>query len=301
MGGNEDLDYTGIICHGDNTVCQYNSLTNIGFNGIYFDGNATNISYNSINTTNFVKDDGGCIYGFPTQCVPANSPCTQPTRTVSYNTCLNSIGAPEGSIYGSQGAGIYLDGQMANVIVTRNNVGCSNSISTGIYGIFLNGGRYNTIEYNTVYNWKHSFYMQRQTNGGGSFINDTIRNNKFCTPNDNSALSCTSRKLAAEFNFETASSPTGYYAANNIYANPLDQTRDYIYATFLSGSCYSLAAWKTASGSDAGSTASPLIVASKRSISRSLLSSGPPPPRQSSLMVSTAWKTVGQLPLDTVH
>jgi len=262
MGGNEDLDYTGIICHGDNTNCSYNSLSNIGFNGIYFDGNATNVSYNSINTTNFVKDDGGCIYGFPTQCIPANSPCTQPTRIVSYNTCLNSIGAPEGSIYGSQGAGIYLDGQMANVIVTRNNVGCSNSISTGIYGIFLNGGRYNTIEYNTVYNWKHSFYMQRQTNGGGSFINDTIRNNKFCTPYDNTGLSCTSRKLAAEINFQTASSPTGYYAANNIYANPLDQTRDYIYATFSSGACYSLSAWKSASGSDGGSTASPLVVAS---------------------------------------
>jgi len=260
MGGNEDLDYTGIICHGDNTVCQYNSLTNIGFNGIYFDGNSTNISYNNINTTNFVKDDGGCIYGFPTQCTPPNSPCTQPTRTVSYNTCLNSIGAPEGSIYGSQGAGIYLDGQMANVIVTRNNVGCSNSISTGIYGIFLNGGRYNTIEYNTVYNWKHSFYMQRQPNEGGSFINDTIRNNKFCTPNDNSALSCMNRKFAAEFNFDSTTIPVGYYAANNIYANPLDQTTNYIYGTFSTGACYSLAAWKTATGRDVGSTASPLIV-----------------------------------------
>jgi len=262
MGGNEDLDYTGIICHGDNTVCQYNSLTNIGFNGIYFDGNSTNISYNSINTTNFVKDDGACIYGFPTQCNPPNSPCTQPTRTVSYNTCLNSIGAPEGSIYGSQGAGIYLDGQMANVIVFRNNVGCTNNISTGIYGIFLNGGRYNTIEYNTVYNWKHSFYMQRQPNEGGSFINDTIRNNKFCTPYDNNGLLCTSRKLAAEFNFDSTTIPVGYYAANNIYANPLDQTRDYIYGTFSSSSCYSLAAWKIATGRDVGSTASPLIVAS---------------------------------------
>jgi hypothetical protein len=262
MGGNEDLDYTGIICHGDNTVCQYNSLTNIGFNGIYFDGNSTNISYNYINTTNFVKDDGGCIYGFPTQCNPPNSPCTQPTRTVSYNTCLNSIGAPEGSIYGSQGAGIYLDGQMANVIVFRNNVGCTNNISTGIYGIFLNGGRYNTIEYNTVYNWKHSFYMQRQPNEGGSFINDTIRNNKFCTPYDNNGLLCTSRKLAAEFNFDSTTIPVGYYAANNIYANPLDQTRDYIYGTFSSSSCYSLAAWKIATGRDVGSTASPLIVAS---------------------------------------
>ena len=262
MGGNEDNDYTGIICHGDNTQCMYNTLTNIGFNGIYFDGNSTNVSYNNINTTNFVKDDGGCIYGFPTQCSPPNSPCTQPTRTVSYNTCLNSIGAPEGSIYGSQGAGIYLDGQMANVNVVRNNVGCDNSITTGIYGIFLNGGRYNTIEYNNVYNWKHSFYMQRQTNAGGSFINDTIRNNKFCTPYDNNGLSCTSRKLAAEFNFETASIPTGYYANNNIYANPLDQTRDYIYGTFSSGACYSLANWKTATGMDASSTASPAIVSS---------------------------------------
>jgi len=109
-----------------------------------------------------------------------------------------------------------------------------------------------------VYNYRECMYVTTVSNGGGSLQNETYVDNIFCSPE--TSTDCDTKKKAAEYNFNTAFFPINSTANNNVYANPLNQTSPYIYGSIPSGQCYSLAAWKVATGQESTSTASPLIV-----------------------------------------
>ena len=258
MGQNGDDSYTGIVANGDNSTVSFNSITNAGYCGIRGDGNSTVVTRNYVKNTTYIKDDGGAIYFFSVQA--GNVPFPQTTRTVSYNTVIDFPGAPAGSGvsgYKPQGAGLYFDGQSANINVTGNVVGNTNSVTTGNYGIFQNGGRNINTNGNTVYNCRQAMYVTKVSNGGGSLNNTTIVNNIFCSPT--TVTDCDTKNKAGEFLFDSTANPIAYNASNNVYANPLN-TNSTIYGRYSSGQCYTLAQWQTATGVESGSTTSPTTV-----------------------------------------
>ncbi len=246
MGSSGDDSFTGIIANGDNSEVSYNNITNVGYCGIRWDGNSTVIKGNFVNTTNYIKDDGGGIYCYPVQY--GNTAHTQSTRTVRDNIVLNSVGAPEGSPYGKQGMGIYMDGQSPNIRVIHN------SVSGGVLGIFINGGHDIYCDSNTTYNFTNGYYLLKI---GGPVDNETVTNNIFVAAGTGSA-SCGSGSYPANFQPGTTSMPSSFTASKNIYARPLDQSNGWIFSIMGSNQCRTLAQWQSATGKDAGSVSSPL-------------------------------------------
>lgn len=246
MGSSGDDSFTGIIANGDNSEVSYNNITNVGYCGIRWDGNSTVIKGNFVNTTNYIKDDGGGIYCYPVQY--GNTAHTQATRTVRDNIVLNSVGAPDGSPYGKQGMGIYMDGQSPNIRLIHN------SVSGGVLGIFINGGHDIYCDSNTTYNFINGYYLLKI---GGPVDNETVTNNIFVAAGAGSS-SCGAGAYPANFQPGASSMPSNFTASKNIYARPLDQSNGWIFSIMGSNQCRTLAQWQSATGKDAGSVSSPL-------------------------------------------
>ena len=255
MGSNGDDSYIGIISNGDNSQVKYNSITNVGYCGIRCDGDSTLIQGNYINTFCYNKDDGGGIYCFSVQF--GNVPHTQITRTLRDNIVLNAIGAPAGSIHGNQAAGLFLDGQSPNINVFHNTVGNDSTVTTGRFGIFVNGGHDINCDSNLVYNFHYNYYLSWES---GPMYNTTITNNIFVATNSNASIGCDYRKFAGEFLFNSSDIPANFVANNNCYANPFDQANGWIYGSFTAPSCYTLEQWQAVTGKESGSFKSPVII-----------------------------------------
>ena len=246
MGGNGDDSYTAIISNGDNAEVSYNSITNAGYVGIRWDGNATVIKNNFVNTTNYIKDDGGGIYCYPNQLGPVAQSYTQ--RTVSNNIVINSIGAIAGgtpSSNNSEGMGIYNDGTSPNVNYTNN------TIANAQLGLFLNGAHETTSSGNTIYNCARGYYLLNYNSSIG-IANNTVSNNIFVARD--------ASQYTAYYEPGGTAMPSSFSANNNIYARPIDDN-----ATIWrdgNGTNYynTLAQWKTYSGQDAASVKSPLTI-----------------------------------------
>ena len=246
MGGNGDDSYTAIISNGDNAEVSYNSITNAGYVGIRWDGNATVIKNNFVNTTNYIKDDGGGIYCYPNQLGPVAQSYTQ--RTVSNNIVINSIGAIAGgtpSSNNSEGMGIYNDGTSPNVNYTNN------TIANAQLGLFLNGAHETTSSGNTIYNCARGYYLLNYNSSIG-IANNTVSNNIFVARD--------ASQYTAYYEPGGTAMPSSFSANNNIYARPIDDN-----ATIWrdgNGTNYynTLTQWKTYSGQDAASAKSPLTI-----------------------------------------
>lgn len=253
MGSNGDRSYTGIVAHGDNGQVKYNSITDVGYCGIRWDGNSTIIQGNFVNHTTYIKDDGAGIYGFPD--LLGNVVQTFTTRTVRDNIVINCPGAAAGSPYGSQGCGIYMDGQAPNIRVIHNFVGNDNSTTTGFLGIFINGGHDIFCDSNTTYNWASGYYI---TKIGGPIDNETLTHNIMVALTVNA--SCGLGQYTANYRPSASSMPSSFVASNNVYAKPLNQTLGWIFSVMPGNACSTLAQWQTTTGKDAGSTSSPMII-----------------------------------------
>lgn len=248
MGSNGDDSYCAVISNGDYSTVSSNTITDAGYEGIRWDGNGTNIVGNLVSHTTYIKDDGGAIYTYSVQ--NGNVQAYQVKRTVRDNIIINFPGASAGSIYGTQGAGIYIDGQACNVDIKHNTV-----IGPGKYGIFKNGGRALKTDSNTVYNSTYPLYL---TKVSGALDTITVTNNYFIAAASNAAVSCGNRTMAANYKWNTSTIPTTFTASNNLYGNLLDQTNDYIYGVTSVSNCYSVAAWQSLTGKESGSRKAPL-------------------------------------------
>lgn len=248
MGSNGDDSYCGIVSNGDFSQVNFNSITDVGYEGIRFDGGGTIIQGNKVVNTTYVKDDGGGIYCYPVQF--GNNQAYQVPRIVRDNIIINFPGAPAGSPYGAQGAGIYPDGQSSNIDFSHNTI-----IGPGKYGFLLNGGRALTVDSNTVYGCSYNNYL---TKVGGPLDTITITNNYFVAATSNSAITCGNRTMAANYKWNTSSIPATFTASNNMYANVIDQTNDYIYGVTSTSACYSTSAWATLTGKESGIRKAPL-------------------------------------------
>lgn len=246
MGGNADDSYTGIISNGDNGEVSYNSITNAGYCGVRWDGNATVIKNNFINTTGYVKDDGGGIYCYPSQLGPGPQSFTQ--RTVRDNIVINSIGAIAGgtpSSGSSEAMGIYNDGTSPNVDYINN------TIANARLGLFLNGAHDVLVDGNLIYNCVRGLYILNYQPSTG-IGNITVNNNHFVARD--------ASQYAAYFEPGGASMPSSFRANNNVYARPMDDNLT-IWRDQAGSNIYNtLAQWKSYTGQESTSSKSPIAI-----------------------------------------
>ena len=251
MGGNGDVSYCGIVNVGDNQTTTYNTVRAAGYCGIRFDGNSALIQGNFIDSTNFVKDDGGGIYCYPNLLGPVDQNFTQ--RTVRDNIVINSIGAIDGgapSSSASEGMGIYADGTSPNIDFINN------TIASCRLGLFLNGSHQVLVRGNTIYDCVRGLYLINYNDAIG--IEDiTVRGNIFVAKEAD--------QYAAYYEPAASTMPATFDADSNVYARPIDDDNCIWYDASGTNYYVTLAQWKAsafASGEDANSTKSPVAIVS---------------------------------------
>lgn len=262
MGSNGDDSYTGIISMGDNGIVSLNSVTNAGYVGIRWDGKSSQILKNFVDTTNYIKDDGGGIYSYPQQDGTAYTTRYQGfQRTVANNIVMNSIGAVAGgepsSDY-SQGEGIYADGLSPNIDFTNN------TIYKAKLGLFINGGHEITATGNTIYDTERgiNFMAIPDQNGVQQRAHDVSLQSNILVARESSLY--TEYPIYLELKAPTlATWMGGFLANNNVYARVRPSNDPgLIWLDVNSGSDVfkSLSEWKSFSGQDANSTESPVAL-----------------------------------------
>jgi len=243
MGKEVAGNYEAIVSNGNNGDISYNVIRNTGYCGIKFDGNATVIKNNYIDYFCFIKDDGGGIYGYPSQ---GQTSYTQ--RTIRDNIVVNAIGAVGGTNDPNYlpAEGIYLDASASFADITNNTIGnCIN------IGLFLNNSKNVNSSGNTIYNCASLLRMTKFQNV--AVVNNTFNNNRLI------ARAATQRVLYLSNDYDAAAN---YFTGNNnYYARPIDDNVTIIAFADGNGSgYYDLAGWKSFSGQDANSKKSPKAI-----------------------------------------
>jgi hypothetical protein len=251
-GRSGDGAQQGIAVSGNNTTITNCRVTNIGYNGIQFNGNNAKIENNYVDTFCTVKDDGGGIYTYE------NDGVTVANRVVRNNIVLNAIGVFAGAesyYYEAHGkaAGVYLDGN-SNHTTVSNNV-----LAHGAWaGVFVNNNSSNQILDNLIYNHAASVFLT--TSKAGKIRNMTITGNK-----------CVARLASQEavyIQMYAADNPASMGTFNNnFYARPVDDNKtlhcDFSQPDGAGAQHYTLEQWKAAFRLDASSKKSPLTFKGK--------------------------------------
>ena len=143
MGSN----YCGIIVFGDNTVVEYNTINNTGYNGLYPFCNNLTVKNNVISNFCTVIDDGGGIY--------MGDWVDKQNKVITGNIIFNGIGAPNGggTAYPRLVRGIYIDTSQGTS-GTRDIEVTDNTVFNCAYdGIYITDGNHNVnVLNNTMYN-----------------------------------------------------------------------------------------------------------------------------------------------------
>jgi hypothetical protein len=174
LGMSGDCQYNGILVNGDGTKVTNCIVKNIGFNGIYFDGNDVLVEHNYVDSFCLVKDDGGGIYTFTMPGI------TRTNRIIRNNVVLHAIGNPDGAQWNGDATGeaaaIYLDGNSNHTEVSGN------SCAYGPWaGILENANYSNQILNNTTFDFNNGLAITATANNGafGTVRNLLINGNRF--------------------------------------------------------------------------------------------------------------------------
>jgi hypothetical protein len=233
-------------------IVEYNSLRNIGFNGISFYASDTVlIKNNFIDTYCTILDDGGAIYTYSAPNIACHA------VKITGNICINGIGAFEGSSFTHIAAGIYLDARSANIELTYNTVANAQD-----FGMFIASNGNVRSRYNTVYNSSEIQFYSVWFGGNipSPTTSDTVKNNLFISKQKYSSSDDSYQKCLA-FYF-TGSDPTLQIKAStaldsNCYARPTGE--DKVLRASIPGpnSNMTLAEWRSFYGQDVHSFGSP--------------------------------------------
>jgi parallel beta-helix repeat protein len=220
----------------NNTILiEYNSITNTGHNAISFGADTTTIKNNFIDTFNTILDDGAGIYG--------GSNCK-----ITNNIVLNGIGAWKGTAKTNGGlvCGIYLDDNS-----NHNEVGYNTVSGCAWIGLYLHNTNTNNLHHNVIYN-NNTQLRTADDNLGGDVFGNLIQNNQF--------IAKSSTQMVCDFS-SNQNNLTGIGTFdNNYYARPINEGNT-ISTNQPSGSASrTLENWKTFSGQDANSKASPQTI-----------------------------------------
>ena len=167
-----------------NNTIQYNTLNNIGYNGIEANGDAYLVDKNFVNNACSVLDDGAGIYTDV-----GTSPITYKGRTISNNIVLNTLGVvppgpygpPDGLYETNEGHGIYLDDNSSNITVTGNSVancGGNGFVLHNDYNItFSNNLSYNNAGAQLLLGYDNNTPALTGTNKNINITNNTLISN----------------------------------------------------------------------------------------------------------------------------
>lgn len=245
MGMNGDDTYQAIILRGSANLVEKNTVTNIGYSAIRFEGDYTIIQNNFVSHFNLVKDDGGGIYSW-------NGDSTYPEKgsKVLSNIVVNGVGAGQGTSdpMASATNGIYMDDNTGSVEIKGNTVAFCNG-----GGIFLHNANHIDVSDNTIFGNESQLFMLQ--NSLHQIRNNSIYRNKFFSKNNTqlvSKLHSTSNDIKEFSSFD-----------HNYYCRPLDD--QYIISTYsnyqLSSGVYAmhtLPKWKTLFNLDLNSKITPI-------------------------------------------
>lgn len=239
FGDNENGVFIGINSTSPNFTCQYNSITNTGFNAISFMNNDQLIKNNFINYCNILKDDGGGIYTYI-----GNNSTTHTNRIVSGNIILNVTGNGSGTSDGGlKGHGVYLDGYSINVNVTSNTIAYA-----ATSGVYLNGARNAKVRSNTIYSCADQIFCYNW--GSTKMSGNEIKKNVMVSLND-AQRTLTFQALAADI-LTFGTSDSNYYATVFSERYPI-HTVNASNITFT-GTPYDLENWRATTSFDTHST-----------------------------------------------
>jgi parallel beta-helix repeat protein len=204
-----DAAMEGIIVLGNSTTIRGNTVTNIGYNGIAFNGDTVLIENNLVNNHCAVKDDGGGIY-------TVGNGSTGHARTIQHNIILNGSTASFSGVSGdafaqfSKAAGIYIDDFSSGVDILNNTV-----VHNGWGGIFLHNSSNINVKYNIAYDNAYQFFTDESSNG----------NNRTITNIGNQWVSKLTTQPAYFSHLFGNESNTLIFTTtdSNYYARPLDQ------------------------------------------------------------------------------
>lgn len=282
MGGSGGDQGFGIALEGNSITCRNNIVDSMGYMGIKIGGgsNGSNIIIRENRVSNFCfnKTDGGGIYSYG-----ANGTWTATNRQIKRNIITNS-----GKINYGIGGGtlsiaswpLYMDGSTGNIIndsnvIAYNNVSQNTVSSTaspyGIYSnyaILMNNPRNitltNTITFGhpaslSIHDWSPSIAGTPKPTG------NTITNNCFYVNNmpqgANWTTSNTSFQYFAQGSRDVASLQTDVQNIgtwnNNFYPDHNPSSFHWGSYTFDGPYPIKLAAWRTYSGKDLNSVATP--------------------------------------------
>jgi hypothetical protein len=255
MGNSSDGMYIAMYNMGDNSLIQYNSVTNTGYNGIDFRGNSISVLNNYVNVFCNVKDDGAGIYTFT-----GATPTAWTQRYVRKNIVLYGGGASAGTLTSHEDAyGIYMDGNSSQVTIDSNTVA-----HMGSAGVFLNGTHNIDIRDNNFFDCM----LTIPSTFGELYIKEfspyqvtrglDVRRNVFMSVQNNQHVATFSTDVNDLNLFGTFDS--------NFYCRPFSETNDFFLQKTSGNSTTNLAGWKSFSSLDANSVTSPKTVTSTDSL-----------------------------------
>lgn len=244
-----------VVINGETTIVKNCHITNVGYNGINFNGSNALIQGNFIDTYCTIKDDGGGIYTYSLGVTVSN-------RIVQNNIVINAIGAQAGTdayvAYENYGkaCAVYLD-EGANHTIVQNNF-----LAHGEWaGVFNNNTSTNEIKDNLIYNFSKQIWFWEFASGG-------IRSNVI-TGNTLIARTATQKTIAVKLYESDNISLFGTFD-NNVYARPIDDTTTIeVYRDYSGGGGelnISLATWKATYLLDTNSVKSSITTASVNDI-----------------------------------
>ena len=248
--------------YSSNMTMEGNSITNVGFNGISFQGINVTIRNNFIDTFCQEMDDGGGIYTYTGNQYPSME-----NVLIENNVIINGIGAPQGTdlVFPAITAGIYLDNKSKNVEISGNSL-----LNNRKYGLYFNDSSYVNAHNNIIFGtwetatnkYSSQFKINHSWDSLSFLSNFIINNNIFFSKKNNQYTFELNSPINNILNFGTAN--------NNIYARPIDDNKTILadqpdqwsgareYKTF--------AEWQTFSSQDLNSKKSPISITSESDI-----------------------------------
>lgn len=233
----------GINTAGANYLAQYNTVRNVGYVGIGFNGSNVLIKNNIVDSFCIITDDGGGIY----------TGNVQTGVVISDNIVLNGIGNDEGtnSTNSGRASGIYCDDNSSGMSILNN------SVANVIYaGIFLHQAKDITVRGNTTYNCGIGLLVDADDNSKyttgievkrNTFVAKTV--GTYFTPQNQLPLWV---KSYHDDIHEVGNMDSNYYA------RPLTDNLTIWWTKYsVNDYKYNLAQWRTFSGYDIHSYSSP--------------------------------------------
>ncbi|MEO6135547.1 MAG: PA14 domain-containing protein [Ginsengibacter sp.] len=232
MGGKGEIgNCFAIHAPGINTLIDNNSIENVGYIPITFQGSNTVISNNYIDGFCLILHDGAGIYTHNA------TPVSQSGIKIQNNIVLNGL----------TDCGIYVDENSNGIDVLNNSVsGCN-------IGIYLHNSWNVKVNGNTTYNNKFAEFYIYNDNPNVTMQNIELGNNKFVAKE---------QSQRAVFAYPLDRLIAGLNAHDNYYARPIDDNA--IMDSYYLGvwGRRTLAEWKVITGQDILSKGSPKSISS---------------------------------------